>query len=54
MKYWYYTYEWHGHKAEDTFADLILFIKQQPENWILLFAKEISEESYNRIREHVG
>lgn len=57
--YWYYVYKWRRDGETEwketmdvfhgNFENLILSALSQPENWVVVYTKQISKQSYERL-----
>lgn len=62
MNYWYFTYTWRCGSSriasdglfEGEFYELILYMKKQPEEWNLTFAKAITYSEWLKLNGLVG
>jgi len=64
--YWYYVYKWKRYSEPESewkevmsvfnseFHKMVLFAANQPEEWIITFAKDISAESFHALDGLVG
>ena len=61
--FWFYTYTWqvsYGDRREvmsvfrGSFQNLVLEAAAQPESWVIIFAKEISEDEYGALLGEIG
>lgn len=62
--YYFYTYKWKFEGGNSwnysmnvfpgEFADLVLHISSSPESRVILFAKEITKQDYDKLNQKIG